>query len=401
VTRAVVVDPRLAQTLRRLRVERGMSVRELAARSLQTKSYVHDLETGRKTNPSPDVAQRLDDALEAGGQLAAMVSYDGLVILDEDGLDALELARRVAASDIGPETLERLEAAVDDLATAYASTPPADLLPRVRRHLGYVTAAVDMRKTLDQHRRVLVAGGWLSLLGATLHIDLRQRVAAEAHLTTAREMAGHAEHPEIEAWVLETRAWDVLTCGAFQRAAELAQRAQGIAPKGSSAYIQATAQEGRAYARMGYAAQTRDVLDRVARLVSPRPRPERPEHHYQYDPAKALAYTATTLAWVGDPAAEEYARAVIAELEAAGDGVARPRRVASAQLDLGLALLAASKPDEASVVATAAITSGRVVPSNWWRAAEVMAAVEQTGIREARELRDAYEAHRPPPSTNE
>ncbi len=390
-----IVDPRFAETLRRLRVQRGLSLRGLAARAYQGKSTIHDLETGRK-QPLLDVVKRLDDALQAGGQLVAMVA-DGTapVIADEDGLDAMELARRVAASDISSETLDRLERAVDDMATAYATTPPDLLLPRVRRHVAYVIRLVDARKTLDQHRRLLVAGGWLSLLAATVHIDLRQRTAADAHLATAREMAGHGEHREIEAWCLETQAWDVLTCGDFPRAVELSRQAQAVAPRSSSAHIQATAQEGRAWARMRKPAETRDALARVARLVSPLRAPERPEHHYQYDPAKALSYTATTLAWVGDPGAEKYARAVIAELDTANDGVARPRRTASARLDHGLALLAADKPDEAAAAAAAAITSGRVVPSNWWRATEVLAGVERAGIREASELRDAYETFRP------
>jgi hypothetical protein len=147
---------------------------------------------------------------------------------------------------------------------------------------------------------------------------------------------------------------------------------------------------------MHKAPETRDALNRLARLVSPLTPPDRPEHHYQYDPGKALSYLATTLAWVGDPAAEECARAVIDELEAASNGGAgRPRRIASARLDLGLALLGANKPDEAAATAMDAITSGSVVPSNWWRAAEVLAGVQRTSVREVRDLKDAYEAYRP------
>jgi hypothetical protein len=57
--------------------------------------------------------------------------------------------------------------------------------------------------------------------------------------------------------------------------------------------------------------------------------PDRPEHHYRYDPAKAEAYTATTLAWVGDPAAERFARHVLARLESPTDGPPRYRRAAA------------------------------------------------------------------------
>ncbi|MEV4708995.1 helix-turn-helix transcriptional regulator [Actinoplanes sp. NPDC049316] len=379
-----------AEQLRRLRTERGLSLRELAAAVHYGKSYLHELETGRK--PATEaVAARLDNALGAGGRLAATLRP---ATMDDAGseIEALELARRVAASDVGAETLDRLERAVDAMAMAYATVPPADLLPRVRRHLDYVSTLVDARKTLVQHRRLLVVGGWLSLLRATLHVDLRQSAAAGAYLSAAAEFAGQAAHHEIAAWCLETKAWEALTDGDYRQAVQLSQHAQEVAPRDSSAFIQAIAQEGRAWARLGDRARTRRVLDRVEHLADHRSDPELPEHHYQYDPAKAHAYAATTLAWAGDPAAEVVARHVIAELEAEG---ARPRRIASAKLDLGLALLAADKPDEAAAAASEAIGSGRIVPSNWWRAREVVAGVQRAGILEARGLREQFEAFLP------
>lgn len=152
---------------------------------------------------------------------------------------------------------------------------------------------------------------------------------------------------------------------------------------------------------MGRPEQTRDALDRMSRLASSLPVPDRPEHHYQYDPDKALSYTATTLAWIGDSAAEEFARGVIGQLERPRNGIPRPRRIASARLDLALALLGADQPDEANAEAIAAIASGRVVASNWWRATEVLAGVERAGIPEATELREVYETHRPLPGGRE
>lgn len=378
-----------AQHLRALRAERGLSLRELAARTHHGKSYLHDLETGRKP-ASAEVAHRLDQALSTGGQLAALLrpAADDA----ESEIEAMELVRRVTASDVSTETLDALELAVDRMAMGYATTPPVQLLPRVRRHLDYVTLLLDAHKTLAQHRRLIVAGGWLALLRATLHIDLQQAAAADAYLTTAAQLAGQAEHREIQAWTLETRAWDLLTAGDFRQALQLSQHAQAVAPRGSSAFVQATAQEGRAWARLGDRAQTGKALQRVEQLAGARPVPDHPEHHYQYDPAKAHSYAATTLAWAGDPAAESVARDVIAELESQG---ARPRRVASARLDLALALLGADKPDEAAGHARRAICSGRIVPSNWWRATEVVDAVRAARIPEGRDLLDVFEAGRP------
>jgi hypothetical protein len=174
------------------------------------------------------------------------------------------------------------------------------------------------------------------------------------------------------------------------RAVELSQAAQRVAPRDGSACIQATAQEGRAWARLGDATRTRAALTRVEALVSPLPMPDQPEHHYRYDPAKSEAYVVTTLSWLGDPAAERYARHVLARLESAADGPPRPRRAVLARVDLSLALVAASRHDEAAGITLDAITSGRLVPSNYWRAHEIVQAVLARGLPEAYELAEAY-----------
>ncbi|WP_405583696.1 helix-turn-helix transcriptional regulator [Streptomyces sp. NBC_01190] len=314
----------------------------------------------------------------------------------DDEMDAWELARRVQASDVGPETLTRLEQAFNELAISYPQSSPQDLSQRVRRHSAYVARLLDARKTLAEHRRLLVIGGWLSLLGATVHIDLKQDDAATARLQTAATLARHADHPEIEAWCYETEAWRVLTAGDYLRAIELSQIAQRIAPAGSSALIQSTAQEGRAHARLGQAQDTYAAIDRVQKMSAKREQPDQPEHHYQYDPAKSLSYTATTLAWVGDPVAETYAREVITRLSPADDVSKWPRRVASANIDLALVLTSGNRLDEASHVAQKAILSGRVVPSNHWRALEVVNSIEAKRLPEATDLREAYESLKSP-----
>jgi transcriptional regulator with XRE-family HTH domain len=104
---ARVVDPAFPERLRVAIAGSGASYRALAARTFYSRGYLHDLASGRKT-PTAAVAWRLDEAPGLRGELAGMVSVDDF--------DAGELARRVAASDVGDETLERLEAAVDDLA---------------------------------------------------------------------------------------------------------------------------------------------------------------------------------------------------------------------------------------------------------------------------------------------
>ena len=384
--------------LARLMTARCLGVRELARMVPCNPGHISNLRSG-KARPSPELARTLDDRLDAGGALAALApgaaprrpqpaasARDGVA----EEIAALDLARLAELTEVGTGTVERLELAVDELATAYPGTPPAELNSRVRGYLGYTRRLLDGRMTLAEHRRLLVVAGWLSLLAATTLIDLHRDHAAAAYLCTAAQLARETGHAEIAAWCLETQAWQVLTEGDYQRAVDISQAAQQVAPKSGSAFIQATAQEGRGWARLGAGQETRAALGRVEALVSPLPVPDRPEHHYRYDPAKSEAYLATTLAWIGDPAAERYARHVLARIESTIDGPPRPRRAASARLDLSLALIAAGRHDEAAGTTLEAISSGRLVPSNYWRAREVIQAVAERGVPEAAELAEAY-----------
>ncbi|MGH3838642.1 MAG: helix-turn-helix domain-containing protein [Pseudonocardiaceae bacterium] len=347
-------------------------------------------------NQASDEHTNLSAANSHGLQLAV---WQGVSSSGGDEHDALELARRVAASDVSAETLARLEGMVDELSVKYPVTPPQELLGPVRRHVSYVMRLLDARKTLDEHRRLLTVGAWLSLVSATLCIDLEQRAAANGWLATAASLAQQAGQSEIHAWRYETEAWQVLNDGDYYHAVELSQAAQRLAPRGSSAAIQATAQEGRAWARLGKAKDTHDALNRVEKFVSRMAKPETPEHHYHYDPDKAEAYVATTLAWLGDVASEHHARHVVATLTHEAEAGHWPRRLASAEIDLALALLLTDRLDEACAVAQASMLSGRLVASNHWRALEVVRSVEARGLPEAPDLREAYELMRRGDST--
>ncbi|MGV9427417.1 helix-turn-helix domain-containing protein [Streptomyces sp. NPDC003656] len=372
-----------ADAVRKARGEQGKSLRGTAKELHYDVAYLSRVLNGKQA-PSPELTQALNEFLGLSLEVEPASHHD-------DEMDAWELARRVQASDVGPATLSRLERSFDELAMAYPKSEPEDLLRKVRKHSAYVTKLLDAKKTLSEHRHLLIIGGWLSLLGATVHIDLMEDDAATARLQTVATLAREAEHPEIEAWCYETEAWRVLTDGDYVRAAELSRAAQEIAPADTSAMIQATAQEGRAHARLGNASDTYSAIDRVQSMSAAMGSPDTPEHHYRYDPAKSLSYTATTLAWLGDSAAEPYAREVIKRLSPGDDVSQWPRRVASANLDLALVLLKENRLDEACDSAQKALLSGRVAPSNHWRALEVVRAVEARELPESADLREAYQ----------
>ncbi|GAA1243300.1 hypothetical protein GCM10009676_31110 [Prauserella halophila] len=385
------------QCLRRLRAAAGLSQSRLARLVPISQASLSRYESDTQAVDDPGVAGRLDELVGAGGalrQLAhqAETQQQAAGLLGEDDeLAALELERRVMASDTSSATLDQLEVMFDALAMDYPSARPEDLLPRLRRHLSYIGGLVEApRKTLTDHRRLLVLGGWFSLLAATVNIDLEQHRPATAQLRTAASLAQHAGHPDIVAWCWETEAWRVLTAGHYQRAATLAERARELAPYGSSAQVQATAQAGRAAARLGLWDDTYRAVDDVQALSARMATPDTPEHHYRYDPAKALAYQATTLAWLGASEAAEQARQVIETFRPADDGQTWPRRYATAHVDLALVEAKRGELDAAADAAQTAMMSQRIVPSNWWRLAEVVRTVGEGQPSAARQLEQAY-----------
>ena len=204
---------------------RGIGVRELARAVPCNPGHISNLRSGRD-RASAEMAARLDDVLDAGGTLLALVP-GAVAAAGDDEIAAL-----------------RLELAVNDLAVAYPGTSPGELLGRVRAYLGYVTGLLDARATLRQRRSLMTTGGWLSLLAATCLIDLHADAPAAAHLRTAAQLARETGNAEIAAWALETQAWQALNAGDYRHAADLAQAAQHVAPHGGSAVIQSVARLG-------------------------------------------------------------------------------------------------------------------------------------------------------------
>ena len=369
------------------------------------------IEEGRSGHPSPPATPALvGQSLEGPPQQLALTgrrSMDGALsspnevlqaVPDQlaDELEALELIQRVEASDLGAATLEGLTLAVDSLCRRYQVTSPADLLGAIRPYRQHVSRLLGTRATLVQRRQLMVLGGWLSLLGACVAVDLNYRQAALANRETARQLARHADHSELEAWAFEIQAWQALLDAQYPEAIELCQAGQQMAGRQTSAAAQLTVQEARAWARLGTAKETYATLERAATVLGRLPLPAHPEHHFTFDPGKLTSYAATTLAWLGNSKeAEESAREVIRYYEHEVLPGQAPRRLATARLDLALVMARQDCLEEACYLGNLALASERLVPSNIWRAAELDSALtSRHSVPEVREFHERYVAVR-------
>ncbi|GAB3808094.1 helix-turn-helix domain-containing protein [Micromonospora zhanjiangensis] len=200
---APIIDPRFPARLRELRTARGLSVRDLARRAHFSKTHVHDLETGRH-RPTLDAARHLDDVLEAGGTLAALVIPPPAVTTpDDDERIGYVLARP-----------SRLDAA--------SVRALADTLAAQRRLDDALPAPVMLPWAVPQWRTVVelarqaggpqaaelhpVAAEWTQFVG-WLHAEARNDAEAIRVLTDAADQADAVDSGPLAAQVENFRGY--------------------------------------------------------------------------------------------------------------------------------------------------------------------------------------------------
>jgi tetratricopeptide (TPR) repeat protein len=355
--------------LARLMTARDVGVRELARMVPCNPGHLSNLRSG-KARPSAELGEALDQALDAGGALAALAAATVPAVPGGE-LGLIEMARRAEASDLGAGTTELLQASADRLCREYPTVDPRVLSDQARARLAYVTDLLGKRVTLAQHRDMLVIAGWLSALLACTCYDAGDPGAAEAARRMARQFGEHADHGELVAWSFEIAAWYALVEGRFRQAVELCEG--GLAYTGvSNAAVQLTLQASRAYARM---ADTRAAeMLKVGQAVLGRlPVPENPEHHFVFDRDKYEFYAASIYTWLGsdDAAAEENAREVVARCHGPGGVIIWPTRLSTTLVNLGQIAGRRGDLDEAVGLGEASLRCGRRSAELLPRAAEL------------------------------
>ena len=162
--------------------------------------------------------------------------------------ETVDLIERIQASDVSPQTLERLEATIFELCCQYPYRNAPDLHGEARGWLSRIDGFLRRPVGLHEHRELLASAGWLALLIGCLEYDQGMRSAADATRIAARQLGNEAGHGEIVAWSHEMSAWFALTQGRYANvvtAAEAGQSSDGV----HSVQVQLLAQEAKALVR--------------------------------------------------------------------------------------------------------------------------------------------------------
>jgi transcriptional regulator with XRE-family HTH domain len=336
------------------RLRGDISLREVARRARIDAAHLSRLARGTRP-PNADLARALDQALQTGGQLSAIVAAirpQRPAPFEPDDFrpwETAELLSRIRASAIDSGTVESLEATVIELCCEYAVRDARSLRREAHGWLGEVERKLRQPVGLAAHEGLLHAAGWLALLTGCLEYDMGQRAAAEATRVAARQLGEEGGNPEIVAWSFEMTAWFALTQTRYRAVLDAAAAGQAAAPGGSAA-VQLAGQEAKAYARVRDRDAVRDALERGRALLASIPAPGRPDHHFVVDPAKQDFYAMDAYRIARDDArATEYAKTVL-ELGKGPDGELAPMRMTEARLTL--AAVAAREGDLEQAVTT-------------------------------------------------
>lgn len=258
------------------------------------------------------------------------------VLLHGTGMNTLEIVSRLRASDVSAATLEGLRVTVDRLCCEYPYAPSEQLLVEGQAWLRRMTALLDHRLTLAQHRELLTQAGWVALLVGCVEYDMGDRRTAEATRRAALSLGEEASNADIVGWAHEMRAWYSLTQGDYRGAIAAAEVGSDRAPERSAA-VQLAAQRAKAWARLGDRRQVEVALDQGRALLESLPYPDDLDHHFVVDPAKFDFYAMDCYRIVGEDELAAVCADEVIRSSTDLDGTERkPMRVAEARITLGV-----------------------------------------------------------------
>jgi transcriptional regulator with XRE-family HTH domain len=240
-----VVDPAFPATLRGIREQRGLSLRELANRAYSSGSQLQRLEAGG-AQPTPELTRDLDDALDAGGRLAALVTAVEVEIDDDRLAYAARYPRRTDAAVIDDlAVLLAAQRRLDDAVGSATVLSPADA------QVATIEALVGDARDEVLRKRILDVGSQWAQFAGWLHAATGNRGKARGAFAQALEWATEADDRDMIATLLSFKAY--LAEGAGQIGSmiglsEAAQRDPGVYA-GQRAY--SAGQEARARAIAG------------------------------------------------------------------------------------------------------------------------------------------------------
>ncbi|WP_093803991.1 helix-turn-helix transcriptional regulator [Streptomyces sp. Wb2n-11] len=214
------------ETLRSLRLEAGLTLKQLAAHVQYDRTSVHSFETGRRTAPF-EMAAQADEALGANGRLVEVWTREDAKRREEAASHQVRAAALAMSRDLTAMAdldIAELQEGVAATAVDYLASPPGPMLERT--HAMRAEACERLRS--GHHRKadradLYVTAGRLSGVLSYALLDLGDPEQAMAHAVAAGQCAEYAGDTELAAWVAGTRSLIARFQGDYGQAMEYIQ----------------------------------------------------------------------------------------------------------------------------------------------------------------------------------
>jgi transcriptional regulator with XRE-family HTH domain len=196
------------------------------------------LENGRiqrPRDPLPELFAELygkpaEILFPASAELIELRTLDRSSATDVD-VEAWELTQALESSNVGGQTLERLELQAIHLGQQLPLMRPDDLLPQVRRQLRPVVDLLHRPQPVAQRRRLAAIAGQLAGLGGVLHSDLWKPAHADDYYVAGLLASEESGDEALNAYLLGNRSIVFMFGGNPRRGVELLEQAQHHALK--------------------------------------------------------------------------------------------------------------------------------------------------------------------------
>ena len=306
--------------LRELRASRGMSLRDLANAIHFNRSYISNIEAGKKL-PEELFAKLCDKELRAGGKLLHCWK-----LADEERrhqntirrtlLTASQESAFLAALDVDEIDSEPVGGTIEELAISYLNTPPAPMLAQAAQlRSAIVKAFKSHERPQPLEKEYLVAAGRLSGVLAYAALDLGESRDAQLHASAAFQCADRVNDSELRAWARGTQALIARFDGDFGLALDFTREGhRKYSGKGTSA-PRLLCGEAQSLANLGDSEGTNNALIEAAESRNRLRSKDSLGGLFSFSEAKQHYYASSSLIWLDEPenaqqAAREASKAI-------------------------------------------------------------------------------------------
>ncbi|APA95929.1 hypothetical protein NS506_01861 [Nocardia seriolae] len=298
---------RTGATLRRFRLARQMSQRQLAGRLFCNHTWITAIEGGRRCPTNRRWVENADAFLIAGGELVAAWDADQAERREAAATQKLleEARRESEALLIAPDGAHLDDIQTDIVQVARASGIEA--YDKTIRHALELRSELSRRIRLGAHRPdaardLYIALGRVCGVLAYLTLDLGQADAAKAHIRASFKLGDKAGHDQLRAWAKGTESLTWRFDKQFKAAKNAAiEGLQYVGPSTGTAEPRLLCGLAASTANLGDSWGAVDLLEQADRIRDHCGPDEIDGPLFGFSPAKQLYYHGFSLMWANDP----------------------------------------------------------------------------------------------------